>query len=77
MCTDPHPRQTVPAAELPWGNVGGTGEAFQHDVGSFRVSHKVKFSTHGGVTPGFKIIQKYLLIIISRYLKSEIFLKKS
>lgn len=48
------PWQAVPAAELPGGDVGGTGVAVQHNVGSLGVSHKVKLPTHCGVTPGCK-----------------------
>lgn len=48
---DPHPRQAVPAAELPGSNIGGTGVAVQDDVSGFWVRHEVKLSTHRGVTP--------------------------
>lgn len=51
-CSDPHPRQAVPAAELPSGDVGGTGVAIQDDVGSLWVGHKVKLPAHCGVSPG-------------------------
>lgn len=51
----PHPRQAVPAAELPWGDCGGAGAAFQNNVGGLRVCQKVKFSTHGRVPSCWRV----------------------